>query len=330
MTTRADMAGQLALSAVSPTKTYVVEAHTSDPAAYLSDLPGRVEPTEDAFLFRVATDKGVYWVDQLDDRFWRFHTDMSNADAYPALREWVGARRDLDWMWLPSEHLRHLWPQAVSRRVRTDFRGGGFLGSAAPARDMRVQLQGDNAEHLLDLISEIPQYSSAVSFDGVEADVADPSFGTVREGVNRMGRFAVSGDSLELHLQFVNTVVDRYKRLVQMCEAKAIRWRGTSDDGGGTLTGGPIVIEFSRVIEDVGAFADELTASREPFRLWGLASVRRGVAEVEAVDLHVGQTMQLDIGSRWMRVYLYEGACGNSIARLISNLQHRFDGALTL
>ena len=55
MTTRADMAGQLALSAVSPTKTYVVEAHTRDPAAYLSDLPGRVEPTEDAFLFRVAT-----------------------------------------------------------------------------------------------------------------------------------------------------------------------------------------------------------------------------------------------------------------------------------
>ena len=54
------------------------------------------------------------------------------------------------------------------------------------------------------------------------------------------------------------------------------------------------------------------------------------MAEVEAVDLHVGQTLQLDIGSRWMRVYLYEGACGNTVARLISNLQHRFDGALTL
>jgi hypothetical protein len=74
----------------------------------------------------------------------------------------------------------------------------------------------------------------------------------------------------------------------------------------------------------------ELTASREPFRLWGLASVRRGIAEVEAVDLHVGQTLQLDIGSRWMRVYLYEGSCGNTVARLVSNLQHRFDGALTL
>lgn len=31
-----------------------------------------------------------------------------------------------------------------------------------------------------------------------------------------------------------------------------------------------------------------------------------------------------------MRVYLYAGSCGNTIARLISNLQMRFDGALTL
>ncbi|HZN20680.1 MAG TPA: hypothetical protein VFB84_21215 [Micromonosporaceae bacterium] len=269
MTTRADMAGQLALSPASSTKTYVVEAHTGDPAGCLSDLPGRVEATDDAFLFQVVTGKGVYWVDQLDERFWRFHTDMRNADAYPVLRDWIGARRDLDWMWLPSEHLRHLWPQAVSRRVRTDFRGSGFLGSTVPARDVRVQLQGDNAEHLLDLISEIPEVSSAVSFDGVEVSVTDPSFGSVREGVNRMGRFAVSGESLELHLQFVNTVVDRYKRLVQLCEAKAIQWRATSEEGGGTLTGGPIVIEFSREIDDVAAFADELTASREPFRLWG-------------------------------------------------------------
>jgi hypothetical protein len=38
----------------------------------------------------------------------------------------------------------------------------------------------------------------------------------------------------------------------------------------------------------------------------------------------------MDIGDRWMRVYLESGCCGNTVARLISNLQHRFDGALSL
>jgi hypothetical protein len=215
--------------------------------------------------------------------------------------------------------------------VRTDFGGGNLLGMGASARGVRVQLQGDDAEWLLSLIANIPEYHGALSYEGVQMEVTDPHFGSIREGVNRMGRFAASGDSPELHLQFVNAVVNRYKRLVELCEAKAIRWRGfEGSDGGGTLSGGPIVVNFTRQVEDLEAFADELTSSREPFRLWGVASVSRGVAEIEAVDLHVGQPLQIDVGSRWMRIYLQEKTCGNTVARLISNLQHRFDAALAV
>ncbi|MDQ7911304.1 hypothetical protein RB614_43120 [Phytohabitans sp. ZYX-F-186] len=142
--------------------------------------------------------------------------------------------------------------------------------------------------------------------------------------------WTTSSSSLELHLQFVNTVVDRYKQLVELVEVQAITWQRASEDGGGIVNGAPIVVMFSREIEDVGAFADELTSSREPFRLWGLTTVKRDVAEVEAVDLHVGQTLQMDITRRWMRIYLSAGSCGNTVARLISNLQHPFDGALSL
>jgi hypothetical protein len=326
------MLAALEFSPARPTKTYVVESHATDPLACLSELASaRAEPLEDAFLFRVATSEGVLWVDQLDERFWRFHTDAGHSAVYPLLREWVSSRRDLDWMWLPSEHLRHVWSGAVTPRVRTDFRGGSLLGAGVLARDVRVQLQGDDAEQLLGLIAGIPEYRAALSFEGVQTEVSDPHFGSIREGVNRMGRFAASGDSPELHLQFVSTVVDRYRQLVELCEAKAIRWRGFDGyDGGGTVSGGPIVIDFSREVDDVGAFADELTSSREPFRLWGVASVSRGVAEIEAVDLHVGQPLQIDVGRQWMRIYLQEGTCGNTVARLISNLQHRFDGALTV
>lgn len=332
MTARAAMAEDLALDPARPTKTYVVEAHVQDPAARLSQLaPGQVESQADAFLFKLRTKSGVLWVDQTDGRFWRIHTDIGQAAAYPLLRDWVGSHRDLDWMWLPSEHLRHLWPGATSRRVRTDFRSGDFVSAQAAAQDLRVQLRGSNAEEFFDAISHLPQYRSAVSFDMVEAEVTEDAYGgSVREGVNRMGRFAVTGDSFELHEQFVSSVVERYKRLVELCESKAIKWHALPGPGGGTLTGGPIVLTFSRVIEDVGAFAEKLTSSQEPFRLWGLVNVSRNVAEVEAVDLHVGRTLQLDIGATWMRIYLHEDSCGNTVARLITNLQHRFDGALSL
>lgn len=55
-----------------------------------------------------------------------------------------------------------------------------------------------------------------------------------------------------------------------------------------------------------------------------------GVAEIDAVDLHVGQRLRIDVGLDWMRIYLERGGCGNTVARMISNLQHRFDSRLSL
>lgn len=226
MTTRADMARHLLLNPSAPTKSFVLEVHTDEPTNYLHDLvsSSSVEATEDAYLFRVNLPNGSFWVDQLDGRFWTFHTDMPTKEAFSFLRDRVELRRDLDWMWLPSEHLRPVWPGSVSRRVRTNFQGQGFLGETEPARDLKVQLAGRDAEALLDLIAEDERYRSAVSFDSVQAHVSDPEFGWINEGVNRMGRFAVSGDSLEFHLQFVRAVVQRYRHLVELCERKAIHW----------------------------------------------------------------------------------------------------------
>lgn len=331
MATRADMATTLALDPTSPTKTFVLEVHTDDPTAYLVDMVGRagLEATEDAYLFRAHVGENVFWVDQLNERFWSFHTDMPVRQASAFLREQIERRRDLDWMWLPSGHLRHVWPDSVSRQVRTRFSGERFLPNDSAVSDLRVQLSGRSAEQLLDLIQADPVYSSAVSFDSVQTTVAVQNLGVVTEGVNRMGRFAAFGDSFELHLAFIRTVVSHYRSFVELCERKAVGW-DRMPDGGGVVSGGPITIRFRRPIEDMERFVTELLAVRRPFRLWGVPEIVSGVAQIEAVDLHVGQRLRFDIGQEWLRVYLERGNCGNTVARLVSNLQHHFDGALYL
>ena len=194
-----------------------------------------------------------------------------------------------------------------------------------------MQLSGRDAENLLDLITGDLRYRSAVSFDSVQASIVDADFGFVEEAVNRMGRFAVSGDSLELHLMFVQQIVSRYSSFVKLCEDAAISFTGFNadqEDGGGRVTGAPLVIRFSREIEDLASFTAALFSSRQPFRLWGVPEVGEDSVEVTAVDLHVGQVLPIDIGKNWLRVQLREGSCGNTVARLITNLQHTFDGAL--
>ena len=81
------------------------------------------------------------------------------------------------------------------------------------------------------------------------------------------------------------------------------------------LPGAPIGIKFTRSIDDLALFCGELFSAREPFRLWGRPVLLDDVATVEAVDLHVGQRITLDIGREWMQIYLRAGCCGNTVAR---------------
>jgi hypothetical protein len=328
------MAAELALTSTSPTKTFVVEAHTEHPDEYLVDLAGRnhVESTEDVFLYKVHTEHGSFWVDQLDSRFWSFHTKMHTDKASHIVNGWIRSRHDLDWMWLPSEHLRHVWPGARTRQAKTDFRSHELLGeSGADTEDLRFHLSGRNAEKFLDFVSNSP-YRAAISFYGIEADISDPDFGFVKEALSRSGKFAVSGDSFMLHTQFVSAIVGRYGKLIRLCEERAIGYHSwNSEEGGGTFSGGPIGIRFSKPILDFDAFLTALFSSRAPFRLWGIPQPGvDGTVEVEAVDLHVGQRLTIDVGESWMRIYLEPGGCGNTVARLVSNLQHRFDAALSM
>jgi hypothetical protein len=343
MTSRSDLSAKVSVDGNVPAKAFVLEVHTDDPDAYLTEIAGRgnVQDTDDAFLSRVfAASAGEFWVNRLQPRFWVFHTTGASVPAAAWLRDRVESRRDTDWMWLPSAHLRYIAPDALSRRVGTRFDGQRLVGSDAAARDLKVQLSGSHAERLLDKITDLPDYRSAVSFSNIEVDLNDPDLGPLRESVRRWGAFAAHGEQFTHHAQFVQTVISRYARLVETIEALSLRFAPLdttnattsqdADTGGASFAGMPIGIRFSRPIPDLPAFCEELFSSRAPFRLWGQPAVTDDEALVEAVDLHVGQRIGIELGRDWMRVYLHAGSCGNTVARLISNLQTRFDGALAL
>ncbi len=359
MTSRSDLSRKVPLDGTVPAKAFVLEVHTDDPQAYLAEMAGRgsyVEDTDDAYLSHViASSVGEFWVDRLVRRFWVFHTIAPSTAALPWLRDRVESRRDTDWMWLPSAHLRYIAPNALPRRVRTEFDGKRLVSSDDAAHDLKVQLSGSHAERLLDRISDLPEYKSAVSFNTIEVDIDDPDLGPLRESVRRWGAFAAHGEQFTHHAQFIQLVIGRYARLVESIEALVLRFEplreidsNQLDDGGNhgattatainladdlsgaSLSGMPIGIRFSRPISDLPTFCDELFSSRAPFRLWGRPTVTEDGASVEAVDLHVGQRVRMELGNDWMRVYLHAGSCGNTVARLISNLQTGFDGALYL
>jgi hypothetical protein len=109
-------------------------------------------------------------------------------------------------------------PTRLSRRVRTKFDGKRLVGSDS-ARDLKIQLSGSHAERLLDKITDLPDYRSAVSFSNIEVDLNDPDLGPLRESLRRWGAFTAHGEQFTHHAQFVQMVISRYARVVESIEA---------------------------------------------------------------------------------------------------------------
>ncbi len=330
--TRSALAERFADSSQPPAKTFVVETHQRGYGsgrecleALVADT-AEVRATDDSFLHEVRADGINLWVDTLGGRYWSFHSWSGASDLKRYLKDRVERRRDVDFVWLPSAHLRNVWPDTELLFLRSDFQGQRLLPDTVQARDVRVQVRGQDSQALLDYLSENEQYRPAVAFDRVGFRAHEPQFGTSNEAVDRLGHFAAVGDSFELHQEVVRGVVSRYARLVDLVEKRALDF--TPLEMGGLLPQGtPILVRFSRPVPDVDVFLSGLLSAREPFRLWGVPEeTYDGVWSVDAVDLHVGQRLSLDVGADWLRVYLPRGAVGNTVVRLVSNLQHRFDG----
>lgn len=328
------LARQFTTPGTSPWKTFVVEAHPHGESAgnlLTEAFPGaRVETTDDVHLHRVVVNSELqFTVDDLDDRFWSFHTTAPMDMAAPAIRRPITSRRDLDFVWLPSHHLRQVRPGVHPSSLKTEFKGWGML----PERDVQelsVTVRGHNADRLLDVIRGQEGHGHAVSVDHLTFSADDPDLGHVKEAVNRYAQFTASGDSFALHQEVVAGVIDRYRRFVEAVEARSIRFSPFGDDGGGQVAGGPIELRFSRPLPNVAAFLAELVSSREPFRLWGIDRADHGYGECDGVDLHVGQRVRVEVQPEFLRLFLFDGGCGNTVARLVSNLQHHVDGALEL
>jgi len=269
-------------------------------------------------------------IDLADPRFWLVHVAGPSTWADELVASNVRRATDLDWCWLPMSHLDAMQALGRTRWFKSDFEGDELLGDHSEgARRLKVQLEGRDADRLRRYIAELPEYRTANSLTGLAVDVEN-SVGTVREAAHYRGSFKVAGDSFDAHQLFLGAVVSRYASSVRRVEAMAgIRWERAGETGR-RFVGGVIEIKVNTRILDRMTFAEQLLSAREPFRLWGIpTAVGEDIVEAEAVDLHIGKAFRLDILESSLRLYLDAGVCGNTVFRLLANLQHRYDATAT-
>jgi hypothetical protein len=288
-------------------------------------------------------------VDCLNPRFLTFHTlsKVESTDRF-ILRRLTQYQPEFDLFWFPVSLLEDVekrehvagWEASFKPLLSVDEVEENEESSAEQddeiiqdeaeliesSETLRMKVQRPNAlksyrqlKHYR-IFPDVPLSSILAK----RSDDNDPDTST-RAQIYSDGKITAHGTDFSVYLQIVNGTLDNYAHVINTLESRY--WLGmtsvrSNDSIGIRLDGEPFCITFDSDI-DVDAVVAAMFNCERPFRLMGEPEkITDSYYVVDAIDLHVGQPLALEISPTMMRLYLYRGTCGNTIVRILRSLQH--------
>lgn len=321
-------------------KSYIIESDHGMPTSFQTEKTSFeiIDTSLDKMkILRAKHNEGQcleMFMDVRDSRFFVLHTNGLSDMVGSITGEMVDdMHHSFDHAWFHSGFLNQM-----TKKEGNEFNGFGvkytseYLGNddAVNSEDLGLSVSGSLANRLRDLVEKDDAIKSRVAYNKVRImrGSAASLKSYVQDEVHNNGCFSVKrGRSVQDHLQLIDTAREDYARAMEGIENIRI---GLSEISGRTLVGGrPFDFEFPDKIDDMQTFLSNLFNSRKPFRLWGIKMpVSDNYFKVMAVDLHTGNPMDFEIADDMMRVYLFKGSCGNTILRLLTNLQAYHDSRI--
>jgi len=322
-------------------KAYILESEGGFPRNFDSNgITGTVKDTglNKIKILQVSSQKEAmleFFLDINDPRFFVLHTNEKSDTVGPIIKALTKDRHyTFDNAWFNSNMLYNF-----TKRGGNAFNGFGVKydnttfttrdnrdDTSSDIDDLKIIINGTRAQEMLDKVGNDP----AIAFNKVRIQRGQgSSHGFIQDDLTYDGYFSVKrGKSVQDHMHLVDICKEEYSETIKHVEESSIGVRTVDDRT--LVEGKSFDFEFTDPIEDLDFFIECVFNSSEPFRLWGLKSkVRDGYFKITAVDLHAGTTINFDIANNLMRVYLFKGSCGNTILRLLANLQMSYDSRVT-
>ena len=345
-------------------KTYLLEAHSEstgqrDILRLLQTAFGReglgerseahVKEGNEEFFYIVnaqwATNSAEFYVDASDQRFWVLHSTSNSTKTDRILRRVIANEPRIDSAWLPVQLLEQVADMGIFRGLGLDYDHRkvpdvDFEAPGAPVEYLKMQLWGNRAREVLETLRDTDAFAEATTLSKVRVkhwlDPAEDRDSFTLDDVKWDGKITARGTSFPSHVNLVSAVYRAYAERVKALESRfSVRYEMTQVANSRRthyhVSGEPLNVTFSRPITDMEKFLDSVFSGAEPFRLWGTpVPLGEKYYRVTGLDLHVMHRITFEITPDFMRVYLPDGSCGNTVARLYTNLQHYYDSRVTM
>lgn len=315
----------------------------------------RLNELDDGALYSLEGEDGVVAViEGAETRFPVVHSTRKAQTIDPLVRSTVLSSPWLDHVWLPGRFFDALWNWTrdtvdPGRLAKLKFSYTGKyerLDLVGPA-DEDDDLDADDESGDEDgFISEVRHSQFEVAdrvgvldarleemrrlYDPLQSTVQIRIPSTVRGGheVYSNGKITNRSVSFSEQQKIVRLVTDLYRRVTEDAEEKLWYSADAEVEGDGTgFTGGPVFLAFPERLElsTLHWWADRTFGlKRNIFRLGGQpmwSGPDQTRLHVYGVDRHLWQPISIEVTQDHMLAVLPAGTCGNTINRLVTNVQ---------
>jgi len=340
-------------------KAYLLETSRSNGArdAITALQSARQEVDQvDETLYRLRwSGEGTDWalVEVEDQRYPVVYTALDSQEANRRVDHLLSTSPMLDRAWFAAPMFQRLWRVVLEAFPQYRFSQIVFeheslfevfaddLSAAASAEDDldEGKIEVERRRARMQITERIGKLAKALSrmrpeYEPLESIVRLRIPAPRRGGhdVYFDGRFTNRSDSMTSLRQTVGMVTNIYRHATETAEEAS--WPKSSD---ATTTrqpislGAPLLVKFSEKLEQA-TFERWITALKRKnnrFRLWGNPiELSKGKVHLYAVDAHLWQPVDLEITRDHLYALLPNGTCGNTIHRLVANIQRFVDPKL--
>lgn len=317
-------------------KTYIIESNVG-----LNELEKTIKSlgfgvtvtrTEDNTLsvVNIANNniKVTFFADSFNSRFWLLHTIGNSKSTDGIIRKTVGTQiNGLDHPWFSTGFLEN-----IVKNEKDIFRGltlkydDIFIKEedSIPIKSLSMKLWGTAASNVLKSLKSDNDLKNSVSISGIGIKRNfDGNF--IIEDIGSWGKFTAKGTSIDGHLQILSELRKKYEETLKFIEDEIFIERKFNGVGY-NLRGSSITIVLKKEIKDLDIFLNDLISSKRPFRIWGIKNlIDDEFVKVVGIDLHNNDPLDIEITPNWIRIYMNKGACGNTVMRLLANIQRHYD-----
>lgn len=341
-------------------KSYIFETYTSTSKSKKIELAQlfalkkftTVQIDEELFLIKRGNET-IGFVEKVDERFSILYSidKAQRADIltnllvkqFPVLDNlWISGKM-FDYFWdnIQSEHMPH-------RYIKLKFEYDGFF-EVLQGYNINNEENIDEDEILDD--QRITSISLVEELDNLRDKIDQvrllfPAFfavGLLRfpslvgkggHDFYRHGKVTNRSESFNDHRYQIISTVKQYKHITVNIESDV--WlkfdKFTSDKLGVKMEGSPVVFKFSKRLQEkvfLNFVNYTFPTGKEPFRILGSPIwVNENKVHIYGNDIHLWQKVLMELSREEFVVILPRGTCGNTIHRLVTNIQRFLDPAV--